>query len=130
MKYIDLNEVPPGTWHAIASEDLEDFSKSYLHAYARFLMHTISDKKLKAELINFDSMEGATEDKQAAKTVKEWILCKPIEKTGDKGVAEGIDQSISFMHAASAAQKPIRTMMFSFFQQVPQPHSFIVINPQ
>lgn len=130
MKYIELNEVPTGTWHAIASEDLKEISNNYWWAYAQYLMLIISDKVLKAESIDFGSMEGTTECKDAAKSVKEWTLCKPIERRGDDGVREGIDQSIAFTHAASATQKPIRTMMFQFFkQQVPPPDAFILIKP-
>jgi hypothetical protein len=104
--YIGLNEVPTGTWHAIASEDLKDFSDNHQGAYTPAC-------------------------KSAAKSVKEWTLCRPIKKIGDAGVGEGIDQSIAFAHAASAAKKPIRTMMFHFFQQqTPPPRSFILIEPR
>ena len=129
--YIGLNEVPTGTWHAIASEDLKDFSDNHHGAYMQFLMQITSDNVLKAESIDFESMEGTPACKSAAKSVKEWILCRPIKTIGNAGVGEGIDQNIAFAHAASAAKKPIRTMMFHFFQQqTPPPRSFILIEPR
>ena len=68
--YIGLNEVPTGTWHAIASEDLKDFSDNHQGAYMQFLMQITSYNVLKAESIDFESMEGTPACKSAAKIGK------------------------------------------------------------
>ena len=126
MANIELSDVPAGTWHAIASEDIRDLSKNHWPVYAKYLMMITSDKILKTESIDFDSMKDTTENKDAAKSIKEWTLCRPIEKRGDEGHKEGMDQIFSITHAANAAQKPIRTLTFNFFQsQTPSPSVFI-----
>jgi hypothetical protein len=130
MKYINLNEVPSNTWQAIAVEDLEEYSKKYWPAYAEHLMLITSDKVLKAESIDFEAMEGEPEDKEAARSVKEWNLCKPISyKNGmDDAQREGIDQCIA-ISKASHHRKPIRTIWFDSFQKsTPTPKAFLSIN--
>lgn len=129
MTYINLNEIPSNTWQAIAVEDLEEYSKKYRAAYAEYLMLMTSDKILKAESIDFESMEGKPEDKEAARSVKEWRLCKPISyKNGmDNAQREGNDQCIA-ISKASHDRKPIRTIWFDFFQKsIPTPKAFLSI---